>query len=76
MGTMYWTEVKFCHSKICMQGFESLNSFVTGDSNEVEEFTDLIKLLTPIQTGFFQFLWKFCKYLWDINSLENNSRGK
>ena len=56
MGTMYWTEVKLCHLKICMQGLESLNSFVIGDSNEVEEFTDLIKLLTPIQTGFFQFL--------------------
>ena len=56
MGRIYWTEVKLCHSKIWVQGLESLTPFVIGDSNEVEEFTDLTKLLTPIQTGFFQFL--------------------
>ena len=76
MGRMYWTEIKLWHSKICMQGLESFNSFLIGNSSEDKEFTGLVKLLTLIQTGFFQFLWRFSTYLWDINSLENNCRGR
>ena len=76
MGRMYCTEIKLWHSKICMQGLESLNSLLIGDSSEDKEFKGLVKLLPPIQTGFFQFLWRFSTYLWDINSLEINCRGQ
>ena len=40
---------------------------------EFQNFTDLSKLSTPIQTEFFQVFSKFCIYIWDIHSSKNSS---
>ena len=40
---------------------------------EFQNFTDLSKLSTPIQTEFFQVFSKFCIYVWDIYSSKNCS---
>ena len=40
---------------------------------EFQNFTDLSKLSTPIQTEFFQVFSKFCIYVWDIYSSKNSS---
>ena len=37
------------------------------------EIYRLATFLTPTQTEFFQFLLRFCTYLWGIHSLKSNS---